>query len=62
LRIPGQERKYKHTLSTLVQIYREEGLSAVYKGFQPKAIRMGLGGAVAMSSFELTQHMFHSFL
>lgn len=58
LTIPGLPRVYKYTLPSLVKIYREEGLSAIYKGFAPKAIRMGLGGAVAMASFELTQYMF----
>ena len=38
--IPGQSRKYKYTLPSLATIYREEGLSAVYKGFRPKAIRL----------------------
>ena len=37
--IPGQPRKYRYTLPSLATIYREEGLSAVYKGFRPKAIR-----------------------
>ena len=38
-------------------IVRMEGLQAAYKGFQPKAIRMGLGGAVAMASFDLSQYL-----
>ena len=53
LYIPGQELKYKYTLPSLYSIYQEEGIAACYKGFQPKAIRMGLGGAVAMATFEL---------
>lgn len=44
--------KYRNTLQTLAVIYREEGLAACYKGFKPKAIRMGLGGGVAMMTFE----------
>ncbi len=53
LTIPGEPVKYKNTIQSLMLIYKEEGLSACYKGFKPKAIRMGLGGAVAMASFEL---------
>lgn len=45
--------KYRGTFQTLFLIYREEGLAACYKGFKPKAIRMGLGGAVAMFTFEI---------
>ena len=52
LHVPGQALKYRHTLQSLLLIYREEGLASCYKGFKPKAIRMGLGGAVAMTAFE----------
>ena len=53
----GSPPRYTSTFQTLRLIYREEGLSACYKGFVPKAIRMGLGGAVAMSTFELVQYI-----
>jgi solute carrier family 25 (mitochondrial 2-oxodicarboxylate transporter), member 21 len=53
IRVEGQLPKYRYTWQTLYVIYKEEGLGAVYKGFKPKAIRMGLGGAVAMFAFEL---------
>ena len=59
LPLEGQPRKYAHTLPALARIYREEGFTAIYKGFLPKAIRMGLGGAVAMSTFEFVQYLFH---
>jgi solute carrier family 25 2-oxodicarboxylate transporter 21 len=49
----GMPLKYRYTLPSLYTIYREEGLVACYKGFKPKVIRMGLGGAVAMATFEL---------
>jgi len=44
--------QYTSTLQTLMTIGRTEGLGALYKGFTPKAIRMGLGGAVAVTAFE----------
>lgn len=49
---PSTPVKYRSTFQTLYLIYKEEGLASCYKGFQPKVIRMGLGGAVAISSFE----------
>ena len=45
--------KYRNTCQSLLLIYKEEGLPSIYKGFKPKAIRMGLGGAVAMATFEI---------
>jgi solute carrier family 25 2-oxodicarboxylate transporter 21 len=51
----GKPLKYSYTIPSLITIYKEEGLSSCYKGFRPKAIRMGLGGAVAMFTFELFQ-------
>jgi len=53
-------RKYRGTLQSLTLIYKEEGLAACYKGFQPKAIRMGLGGGVAMMTFEFTKSFLNS--
>ena len=47
--------KYISTLQTLHLIWREEGVFALYKGFRPKVVRMGLGGAVAVTVFELVQ-------
>ena len=52
------ELKYKNTFQTLFLIYKEEGIIACYKGFKPKAIRMGLGGATAMSVYELVIKLF----
>ena len=53
LKVPDVTPKYRYTWQALYVIYKEEGLSSIYKGFKPKAIRMGLGGAVAMSTFEI---------
>lgn len=52
----GQPRKYRFTLPSLYTIFREEGPKAMYKGFAPKAIRMGLGGGVCMATFEAVCH------
>lgn len=49
---PGIPPKYRGVWQSLGIIYREEGINSCYKGFRPKALRMGLGGAVAMVTFE----------
>jgi solute carrier family 25 (mitochondrial 2-oxodicarboxylate transporter), member 21 len=58
LHLPGVQARYRYTLQTLYLIYKEEGLASCYKGFRPKVIRMGLGGAVAMTTFEAMQKLF----
>lgn len=58
LHLPGVQPRYRYTLQSLYLIYKEEGLASCYKGFQPKVIRMGLGGAVAMTTFEAIQKLF----
>lgn len=59
--LPGQQRKYTHTFPTLLNVYTQEGFFALYKGFVAKAIRCGLGGAVAMAGFELTMYAAQNF-
>jgi len=44
--------KYRGTLHTLLTIGREEGFRALYKGYLPKLLRMGVGGAVGITSFD----------
>ena len=51
--LKNSNSKYRNSIQALALIYREEGFSSIYKGFTPKAMRMGLGGAVAMCTFEL---------
>jgi solute carrier family 25 (mitochondrial 2-oxodicarboxylate transporter), member 21 len=56
--VPGTIPRYRSTLQTLGLIYHEEGgFKSCYKGFQPKVLRMGLGGAVAMTTFDLFQQL-----
>lgn len=43
------------TFATLSRVAREEGLSACWAGFVPKAIRMGLAGLVGLTTFEMVQ-------
>jgi solute carrier family 25 2-oxodicarboxylate transporter 21 len=38
----------------LLEIQRLEGTRALWKGFNAKAFKMGLGGSVGMAAFEVT--------
>lgn len=53
--------EYTSTIQALVRIGRTEGVTALYKGFTPKALRMGIGGAVAVTAFEAVCEIAHSF-
>mmetsp|Transcript_2283 Transcript_2283/g.5111 ORF Transcript_2283/g.5111 Transcript_2283/m.5111 type:complete len:283 (+) Transcript_2283:59-907(+) len=45
-------RKYTSTFSTLATIYREEGPRSLYKGFVPKAVRLGVGQSIGLMTFQ----------
>lgn len=54
--LPSTDRvlpKYRNSFQTLSLIIKEEGVGSIYKGFRAKALRMGVGGAVAMTTFEI---------
>ncbi|XP_055377458.1 mitochondrial 2-oxodicarboxylate carrier isoform X2 [Condylostylus longicornis] len=44
--------KYKGTINSILIVYKEEGLAALYKGLVPKVMRLGPGGAIMMLVFE----------
>lgn len=48
----GDGGRYRSTFQTLLLVGREEGIRGLYKGFVPKAWRMGVGGAVGITTFE----------
>ena len=48
----SMEQRYKYTLSTLWMIYKSSGIRGCYRGLEAKIIRMGIGGAVCMTTFE----------
>eukprot|EP00984_Skeletonema_dohrnii_P032353 scaffold26371_cov111-Skeletonema_dohrnii-CCMP3373.AAC.1 len=56
----SKSMEYTSTIQALMKIGRTEGLTALYKGFQPKALRMGIGGAVAVTAFEAVCEIAHS--
>eukprot|EP00877_Chromochloris_zofingiensis_P010137 jgi/Chrzof1/5377/Cz16g00180.t1 len=45
------QRKYRHVLPSLVTIAREEGVRALYRGFLPKAVRLGVGQSIGLVTF-----------
>jgi len=49
--LPGM-RRYHGTFSALATIRREEGARALYKGFLPKALRLGLGQTIGLMTFK----------
>ena len=57
-KIPGVKPKYNWTDPALVTIAREEGLTALYKGFVPKVLRLAPGGGVLLLVVEFTLGVF----
>ncbi|KAF7297072.1 ODC2-mitochondrial 2-oxodicarboxylate carrier [Mycena indigotica] len=59
---PGVKPKYNWTYPALVTIFREEGASALYKGFVPKVLRLAPGGGVLLLVVEGVLGMFRTML
>lgn len=45
-------RRYERVFPTLAAIAREEGARALYRGFVPKALRLGIGQTVGLAAFQ----------
>ena len=56
----SKSMEYTSTIQALMKIGQTEELAALYKGFQPKALRMGIGGAVAVTAFEAVHEIANS--
>ncbi|CAD0114645.1 unnamed protein product [Aureobasidium uvarum] len=50
-RVPGGVPKYNWAWPALGTVYKEEGFSALYKGFLPKVLRLGPGGGILLVVF-----------
>ncbi|KAJ7500780.1 mitochondrial carrier [Mycena galericulata] len=61
-KLPGVAPKYNWTYPALVQIFREEGPGALYKGFVPKVLRLAPGGGVLLLVVEFTLGVFRKAL
>lgn len=46
------QRTYRYTLPSLYHIYKEEGPRALYRGFVPKALRLGIGQTIGLVVFQ----------
>ncbi|KAI6012913.1 mitochondrial carrier [Pisolithus microcarpus] len=57
-KVPGVIPKYNWTYPALVTIFREEGPTALYKGFAPKVLRLAPGGGVLLLVVEFTLGVF----
>lgn len=51
--LPGQQR-FTRVFPSLALIAREEGWRALYRGFVPKALRLGIGQSVGLVTFQVT--------
>ncbi|KAF2762010.1 mitochondrial carrier [Pseudovirgaria hyperparasitica] len=50
-RVPGGVPKYNWAWPALGTVFKEEGFSALYKGFAPKVLRLGPGGGILLVVF-----------
>lgn len=50
--VPGAARRYTRVFPSLARIAREEGPGALYRGFAPKALRLGVGQSVGLVVFQ----------
>ncbi|KAG9251308.1 mitochondrial 2-oxodicarboxylate carrier 1 [Emericellopsis atlantica] len=57
-KIPGQVPKYNWAWPAVLTVAREEGFSALYKGFLPKVLRLGPGGGILLVVFTGVMDMF----
>ena len=53
VKVPGVTPKYNWTFPSMLTIAREEGASALYKGFTPKVLRLAPGGGVLLLVVEV---------
>jgi len=61
-KVPGVVPKYNWTYPALLTIMREEGPTALYKGFVPKVLRLAPGGGILLLVVEFTLGVFRKAL
>ncbi|KAM0265641.1 hypothetical protein ACHAQJ_000075 [Trichoderma viride] len=57
-KVPGQIPKYNWAFPSVMTVFREEGFSALYKGFLPKVLRLGPGGGILLVVFTTVMDTF----
>ncbi|WBW74542.1 mitochondrial carrier, 2-oxoadipate/2-oxoglutarate [Schizosaccharomyces osmophilus] len=61
-RIAGQVPKYNWAFPALFTITREEGFTAIYKGFIPKVLRLGPGGGILLVVFNSVVGVYQKYM
>ncbi|UPK91029.1 hypothetical protein LCI18_001964 [Fusarium solani-melongenae] len=59
-KVPGQVPKYNWAWPAVFTVAKEEGFSALYKGFLPKVLRLGPGGGILLVVFTTVMDTFRS--
>jgi solute carrier family 25 2-oxodicarboxylate transporter 21 len=59
-RVPGLVPKYNWAFGAISTVLKEEGFSALYKGFLPKVLRLGPGGGILLVVFQTTMDFFRT--
>ena len=54
------EGLYRGLFDCIGKTMRAEGIGGLYAGFAAKALRMGLGGAVGMATYEAVARQLHA--
>ncbi|KAI9673791.1 MAG: Mitochondrial 2-oxodicarboxylate carrier 2 [Trizodia sp. TS-e1964] len=60
-KIAGLTPKYNWAFPSVVTVMKEEGFSALYKGFLPKVLRLGPGGGILLVVFTGMMDFFRKF-
>lgn len=58
LMIQGQNGRYKNVLDCAVKIVQEEGAGALFRGWQPRVIWIGVGGSVFFTVLEASKQLY----
>ena len=57
---PGQPRVYTNVPASLYRVLTTEGVTALYKGFGPRLVRLGPGGGIMIVAFDFFANLFQS--
>lgn len=61
VKVPGSTPKYNWTLPSVATVFKEEGFSALYKGFMPKVLRLGPGGGILLVVYTKCMDFFRDY-
>lgn len=58
LMIQGEKKVYANAVDCFVKIYRDEGAAALFRGWQPRVMWIGIGGSVFFTALEAAKKVF----